>query len=173
MSSEPITLPFEFDTTGVVKQILGGVAAMLAVVVAPGILYSLVAHRPAAVLGLLASGTIAAWFGRLVWRHLVGSTGVITAGVVLVHPGRLFGLRMPGPAGQFPPTSFTAVRVERVFGPIDVMQAPDWHERVWLAGGASAPDVLIGRTQRNTGIALGKDLEALLGLPYRESVEPY
>ena len=174
MASAPITLPFAFDTTGVLKQILSGVAAMLGLIVIPGILYTLViGHQPGAALGLLASGAIAAWFGRAVWRHLVGSTGVITAESILVHPGRLFGLRMPGPAGRFPRASFSAVRVERALGPIDTTQAPDWHERVWLVGSASAPDVLVGRTQRHAGIALGNELAALLGLPYRETVVPY
>jgi hypothetical protein len=174
MASESVTLPFEFDTTGVVKQILSGVAAMLGLIVLPGIVYCLaISHQPGTALGLLASGAIAAWFGRAVWQHLVGSTGTITADGVLVHPGRLFGLRMPGPAGRFSPASFSGVRVERVFGPIDTSQPPNWHERVWLVGSALAPDVLVGRTQRNAGIALGNELASLLGLPYRETVVPY
>src|SRR5262249_26763588 len=145
-----------------------------ALIVAPGVLYSLaISHQPGAALGLILSGAIATWFGRVVWRQLVGSTGVITPDGVLIHPGRLFGLRMPGPAGRFPRASFSAVHVERAFGPIDTAQPPDWHERIWLVGGASAPDVLVGRTQRQTGIAMGNELAALLGLPYRETVVPY
>lgn len=63
----PVTLPYEFDTTGSIKLILGGVLGLLIIVVVPGILYSLfISHRIAAVIQLLLIGTFLGWFARTI-----------------------------------------------------------------------------------------------------------
>jgi hypothetical protein len=70
---------------------------------------------------------------------------------------------------------FVAIRVELMSGAAglnDVMQGGP-HERIWLVGRDSAPDVLIARTEREAGRALGKEFGAALGLEVQETREPY
>ena len=63
------TLPYEFDSSGVVSTILRGVLGLLALVVVPGILYSIfISHSTAAAVQLLLVAALIAWFGRLFLR---------------------------------------------------------------------------------------------------------
>ncbi len=112
-----ITLPYEFDTSGFVKLILRGVLGLLLLVLV-GILYSLlVTQSIAAAIQLSLVAAVATYFGRLFFRNLTGSLGTITADAVVVQPSRLYGVRLPGPAGRFPISQFQAVRVERILTP--------------------------------------------------------
>lgn len=168
-----LTLPYEFDTTGVVKVILRGVLGLLALVVLPGILYSLFVSRSiAAAVQLLLTASAVTIFGRVFFRNLIGSRGIITPDAVIAQPTRLYGIRLTGPEGTFPLQQFQGIRVERIFGPLRTSQAPRWHERVSLKGKAGTPDILIARTARNAGTAMGHDLAAVLKLPYLEEVVP-
>jgi len=167
-----ITLPYEFDTSGVVKQIMRGVLGVLLVVLV-GILYSLLISQsiPAAI-QLLLCAAVATYFGRLFLRNLTGSLGTITADAVVVQPGRLYGYRLAGPAGRFAFSQFQAVRVERILTPpIDVPGGP--HERVCLVGKLGTPDILIARTAKDAGRTLGNELATMLKLPYQEEFAPY
>jgi hypothetical protein len=105
-------LLYEFDTTGVVKAILRGILGLLAVVIVPGILYSLfVSHSTAAAVQLLLIAGVTAIFGRIFSKNLTGSRGVVTPDAVVVQPSRLHGIRLAGPAaGTFPMRQFKAVR---------------------------------------------------------------
>jgi hypothetical protein len=172
MAIIPITLPYEFDTSGVVKLILRGVLGLLLVVLV-GILYSLlVSHSIAAAIQLLLVTAVATYFGSLFLRNLIGSLGTITADAVVVEPGRLYGFRLAGPAGRFPISQFQAVRVERIRTPsIDVQGRP--HERVCLIGKKGTPDILIARTDRDAGRTVGNELATALKLPYQEELAPY
>jgi hypothetical protein len=98
----PVTLPYQFDTSGTIKLILGGVPGLLVLVVVPGILYSLfISHSIAAAVQLVLAGTFAAWFGRVVVRNLPASVGTITAEAVVVHPARLTGSTFRVRRGNF------------------------------------------------------------------------
>ena len=167
-----IALPYQFDTSPVVKQIMGGVLGVLLVILV-GILYSLlVSHSVAAAIQLLLIVAIATYFGRLFHRNLTGSVGTITADAVVVQPGQLFGIRLASPAGRFPISQFHAVRVERIrTPPIDVQGRP--HERVCLVGKNGTPDILVARTHLDAGRTLGNDLASALKLPYQEQLFPY
>jgi len=170
-----ITLPYEFDTSGVVKLILRGVLGLLLVVLL-GILYSLlVSHSIVATLQLLLIAAVATYFGSLFLRNLTGSLGTITADAVVVQPALLFGVRLASPAGSFPVSQFQAVRVERIPDPvgipIDTQIRP--HERVCLVGKNGTPDILIARTHRDAGRTLGKELATAVKLPYQEQLLPY
>ena len=172
MAVIPITLPYEFDTSGVVKLILRGVLGLL-VVVLVGVLYSLlISHSIAAAIQLLLVTALATYFGSLFLRNLTGSLGTITADAVVVQPGRLYGFRLASPAGRFPISQFQAVRVERIrTPPIDVQGQP--HERVCLVGKKGTPDILIARTALDAGRIVGKELATALKLPYQEQLAPY
>jgi hypothetical protein len=170
-----ITLPYEFDTSGVVKLILRGVLGLLLVVLL-GILYSLlVSHSSAAAIQLLLIAALVAYFGRLFLRHLTGVLGTITADTVVVQPGELIGIRLAGPAGKFPISRFQAVRVERIPNPVGIPIETQIqpHERVCLIGKNGTPDILIARTHRDAGRTLGNELAAALKLPYQEQHLPY
>ena len=170
-----ITLPYEFDTSGVVKQIMGGVLGLLLVVLV-GVLYSLlISHSTAATIQLLLITAIAAYFGRLFLRNLPGSLGTITADAVVVQPGELLGIRLTGPAGRFPISQFEAVRLERIPNPIgvpiEIQIRP--HERVYLVGKTGTPDILVARTHLDAGRVVGNELATALKLSYQEQLFPY
>jgi len=167
-----ITLPYEFDTSGVVKLILRGVLGLLLVVLV-GVLYSLlVSHSIFAAMQLLLVAAVAKYFGSLFLRNLTGSVGTITADAVVVQPGRLHGIRLAGPVGRFPISQFQAVRVERIrTPPIDIQGRP--HERVCLVGKKGTPDILIARTALDAGRTVGRELATALKLPYQEELAPY
>jgi hypothetical protein len=170
-----ITLPYEFDTSRVVKQIMGGVLGLLLVVLI-GILYSLlISHSIAATIQLLLIAAIATYFGRLFLRNLTGSLGTITADAIVVQPGQLFGIRLTSPAGRFPIDQFQAVRVERIPNPIGIPIETQIrpHERVFLVGKTGTPDILIARTHLDAGRTLGQELATALKLPYQEQQAPY
>jgi hypothetical protein len=159
MAVMAITLPYEFDTSGVVKQIMGGVLGLLLVVLV-GVFYSfLVSHSITATIQLLLIAAIATYFGRLFLRNLTGSVGTITADAVVVQPGELLGIRLAGAAGRFPISQFQAVRVERVPDPIGIpinIQIQP-HERVCLVGRKGTPDILIARTHLDAGRIVGNE----------------
>jgi hypothetical protein len=170
-----ITLPYEFDTSGVVKQIMGGVLGLLLIVLL-GIFYSLlVSHSIAATIQLLLIAAIATYFGRLFLRNLTGSLGTITADAVVVQPGHLLGIRLAGPAGRFPISQFQAVRVERIPNPIGIPIETQIkpHERVCLLGKKGTPDILIARTHLDAGRTVGNELATALKLPYQEQIAPH
>jgi hypothetical protein len=170
-----ITLPYEFDTSGVVKQIMGGVLGLLLIVLV-GILYSLlISHSAAATVQLLLIAGIAAYFGRIFLRNLPGSLGTITADAVVVQPGELLGIRLAGAEGRFPISQFQAVRVERVPNPIGIPIETQIrpHERVLLVGRTGTPDILIARTHLDAGRTVGNELATALKLSYQEQLHPY
>jgi hypothetical protein len=175
MAAMAITLPYEFDTSGVVKQIMGGVFGLLLVVLV-GVFYSLlVSHSIAAAIQLLLIAAIASYFGRLFLRNLPGSLGTITADTVVVQAGELLGIRLTGPAGRFPVSQFQAVRVERVPNPIGIpinIQIKP-HERVYLVGKKGTPDILVARTHLDAGRTVGNELATAMKLPYQEQEFPY
>jgi hypothetical protein len=167
-----MTLPYQFDSSGVVSTILRGVLALLVLVVVPGIVYSLfVSHSTAAAVQLLLIAAVIAWFGKLFLGNLTGSRGTITGDAVVVERVRLYGIRLAGPEGRFTVGQFEAVRVEQSSGPMGVEGRP--HARVCLAGKDGIPDILIARTTPEAGRTLGGELAAALGMPCREEQVPY
>ncbi|MFL5403860.1 MAG: hypothetical protein ACJ8BF_13695 [Gemmatimonadales bacterium] len=171
----PIVLPYEFDTSGVVKVILRGTAAVLLVVLL-GIGYSLlVSHDHIAAVQLLLIAAIAGYFARLLHRNLTGTVGTISSDAIVVEPVELFGIRLAGPAGRFPIGRFDAVRVDCITHPVSIPLETQIrpHERVYLVGKEGTPDILIARTDRDVGRLLGRELAAGLSLPYRDQEAPY
>jgi hypothetical protein len=167
-----ITLPFQFDTSPVVRLILRGVLALLLLVVVPGLLYSLLVSRQVAVaVQLCIIGLIAGYFGWLLLRNLSATRGSVGRDEVVLQPVVLYGVRLHDSVGRFPLRNFTAVRVERIPPPLFAQGSS--HERVTLVGGGGAPDILVARTSRGAGRALGRELADAIGLPYKEEDAPY
>jgi hypothetical protein len=170
-----ITLPYNFDTSRVVKLVVRGLLSLLTVLLV-GILYSLlVSHSRAAALQLTLSAALLIYFGQIFRKHLTGVEGTITADAVSVQPGIVCGIRLAGPAGNFRVGQFQAIRVERVTNPVGIPVETQIgpHERVTLIGQRGTPDILIARTSDDAGRTLGSELAAALRLPYQEQVEPY
>jgi hypothetical protein len=168
----PVALPYRFDTGRVWRMILTGALGVAAVVLG-GVLHGLLVRRDAmVVLPLAVSGITLAYFIRLFVRFQSGSIGTLTADHVVIEPNTLFGLLLPGPRGDYPIGRFSAVRVELMSGPTDIVQGGP-HERIWLVGRDGTPDVLVARTQREAGRALGRELGAALAVPVQETREPY
>lgn len=171
MQQMPVSIPYRFDTSSVVKLILRGVLVLLLVVVA-GFVYSLFVRRHGfgAVL-LFAVGMIALYFGWIFRNNLESSRGTITEDAVVVEPGSLYRMRLHGPAGRFPLQNFEGVRVERA--PPLAWSPGGPYERVILVGKEGTPDILVARTDHDAGRVLGRDLASALGLPYQEESAPY
>ncbi len=168
----PVALPYRFDTSRVWRMILTGAFGVAAVVIV-GVLYGLFVRRDAmVVLPLAVSGIMLAYFIRLFVRFQSGSIGTLTADRVVIEPNTLFGLLLPGPRGDYAIGRFSGVRVELMSGPTDIVQGGP-HERIWLVGRDGTPDVLVARTQREAGRALGQELGAALAVPVQETREPY
>ena len=166
-----VTLPYRFDTSRVWRMILTGAFAVAGVLVV-GVLYRLLVARDAVVvLQLVLTGAVLAYFIRLFVRFQSGSVGTITADRVVLQPNTLHGIRLPGPQGEYATSRFSAVRVELMSGATLVQGGA--HERIWLIGKDGAPDILIARTQREAGRALGKEFGTVLKLPVEETHEPY
>lgn len=170
-----MTLPYRFDTSRIWRTILTAMV-VLEVVILAAVVYELVTARQIDVLvPLVASAAILAFFIRRFFRFHHGSIGTITAELVAVRPGTLFGITLPGPSGEYTIDRFSGVRVELMSGPSglhDVIQGGP-HERIWLVGDESTPSILVARTDHEAGRTLGKEIGAALRLPVQEKHEPY
>jgi hypothetical protein len=175
MTAPGVTLPYRFDTSRIWRTILTAMVVLEAVILA-GVVYEVFGARHVdALISLVASAAILAFFVQRFFRFRNGSIGTITADGVAVWPGALFGITLPGPRGEFTIDRFSAVRVDLMLGPSglhDVMQGGP-HERIWLVGKEGTPSVLVARTDHEEGRALGKELGAVLRLPVQERHLPY
>ena len=167
-----ITLPFEFDTSGLVVKVLRAVVAFQ-LFFAAAAAYALVSGRdPLVTVGLLASALIAFYVGPRFFRALSVSRGTITSTAVTVRPVHLYGIRLAGVEGTFPIELFRTVRVERVSASIEA--GGGTYARVYLVGGDAAPDILIAQTGTlDEGRAFGRSLAATFALPVEERSAPY
>jgi hypothetical protein len=167
-----VKLPLDFDTGSEVKSILRGVLALLFVVMVPGLSYTLfISRNRTATAALLIVAAIAMYFGMLFLKNLRGSKGTITAEAVDIEAARLYGVRLPGPAGRYPMDRFSAVRVERIAPPLEIYGRGQ--ERVSLVGNDGTSDIIVARAEVGAGSTLGKQLAAALQLPFEEYSAPY
>lgn len=165
-----VTLPYDFNTSSIWESILKK-GSWLVAVIAAGILYSLVLRHFAAVLQLTLCAALLLWFGRLFFKNSSGAIGTITQKGVVVHPGEVYGYRMPGPSGEFALQRFRSVRVEHVAAPISVNNSGGPHQRVYLMGDAQTPSILIARA--DDGSQVGQEMAVVLKLPCEETQAPY
>jgi hypothetical protein len=166
-----ITLPYQFDTSGVWRTILKGAFALNAFLVI-SILYSLVARPWTTAMGLLLSELLVFAFTRVFVRFQEGSVGILTRDRIVVEPNVLLGIVLPGPNGAYELDRFSAVRVELRSGPIGPGVQGGPNEVVWLVGRPGTPDIALARTDDRAGRAVGRELGALLELPVEEVGAP-
>jgi len=166
-----ITLPYQFDTSGVWRTILKGAFALNAFLVI-SILYSLVARPWTTAMGLLLSELLVFAYTRVFVRFQEGSVGILTRDRIVVEPNVLLGIVLPGPNGAYELDRFSAVRVELRSGPIGPGVQGGPNEVVWLVGRPGTPDIALARTDDRAGRAVGRELGALLELPVEEVGAP-
>lgn len=166
----PVELPYEFDTSDTVVAIVRGFIALL-LVIAAGVLYSLLISRSVATAAaLLLSAAILVYAARGL-RILRAARGTITSDTVTVRPVWVHGIRLPGPQGMFQLREFTGVRVEPIPPPDEASGGT--HARVSLVGQPPTPDILIARRDIDEGRELGRQLATLVKLPCEEVAAPY
>jgi hypothetical protein len=106
-----VTLPYQFDTIALPRNILKGFIAGSAFMMLLA-LAMLIKYGPLAAIPFPLAAVLLAWVAR---KFLTGFTGVargtITQDVVVVEPSALGWIRLPGPAGRYPLRRFKAVRV--------------------------------------------------------------
>jgi hypothetical protein len=124
---------------------------------------------PSALLVIFVIAIIAGG-GILVFTKLGGAAGTIAADGVTIKPSSFLGLKTNAPAGTFRLDQFGAVRVEEATETKGFMHD---YQRVYLAGKAGTPDILVARTQDRDGRRLGVALGALLHLPVEETRMAY
>jgi hypothetical protein len=167
-----ITLPYDFDTNPLLKLVLHAVIGLLAVVVIPGILYSVFySHDWVVVVELALIAAIVGYFSITFGRHLASTSGTITKEFVVIWPVTFYGLRVSGADRRYSIAQFSAVRVESISTAANVRRGQ--HERVSLVGRDGAPNILVARTENFAGKALGQQLAAALNLDFREQSAPY
>jgi hypothetical protein len=168
-----ITLPYTFNTTAPFRGVMKFVA-WLEVVVVIGIVHSLlVRHSSVTAAALLIIGIFAGAFGVVLIRFVEASVGTVTRDGVVVERGRAgFGLQFHGPSGQFALSQFSSVRAEEASGPVDAGVYGGPHSRIYLAGRAGTPDILIARIP-GVGREAGQELADALGLPLWDKTVPY
>ncbi len=165
-----VTLPYSFDTSNIWQGILKK-GSWLVVLIAAGIVYSLVLRHFAAVLQLSLSGALLLCFGRIFFENSDGAIGTITQDSVVVHAGELYGHLLPGPSGKFALDRFTSVRVEHVAAPGRPDTRGEPHQRVYLIGNAETPSILIARADSRSQV--GQEIASAVRLPCEEVHRPY
>jgi hypothetical protein len=166
-----LTLPYEFDTSGVWRMILKG-AFGLTFLITLSLLYTLLSRQWAAAAQLALCSAILFYFTRLFLRFQTGSAGTLSADGVVIQRNKLLWFSLPGPVGTYSLDRFSAVRVEFSTGPVqpDVQGGPN--EVVWLVGRPGTPDIALARTNDGAGRDVGRELGALLNLPVEETGAP-
>jgi hypothetical protein len=165
-----VALPYAFDTNDSGRVIAKATAGIEIVVAVLGAIKLTVNFSALSVLLVLFVLAAVAAPGLFVFRKLGGASGTITAAEVTVAPAVFLGLRTDAPEGSFRLDGFSAVRVEEATA---TSTYPHDYQRVYLAGKAGTPDILVARTEAAQGRRLGIALATLLRLPVEEKRTAY
>ena len=170
-TTEPIALPWTFDTTTVWRMILKA-AFVLNGVLALGLVYKLALGQWLDAGGVALVETVAAAFTLILYRFQRGFRGTVYADRVEVLPSAVAGIRLPGPRGVYAMENFRGIRTEYWMGRASTdPNISEPHEDIWLVGKAGTPDVMIAQ---NSVVrrGLGKRFGTLLNLPVEETRKP-
>ena len=166
MDATAVSLPYDFDSVtlnrNILKGFLGGAAVLFALV----LLALTVKHSLAAAAHLLICGTILGFVGHKFATVAEGAKGTITRDEVVVEPSAFYGIPLRSPAGRFPLQRFRAVRVEYL-GP-RAQGTSFLFARIWLIGHEGTPDVSLAMERDTTAKTLAPEIAAAVGLPLEQ-----
>lgn len=166
-----IAVPYRFDTTDMLRNVLRAIVGLHVVAIFPGVLYSLfVQHKPGAAIGLLVISGISLFLGRRVLK-MRASVGIINKNFVVLQKAKQFGITLTGTTGTYPIEDFSSVCVEIVSGVI-YSTTPDvpTFTRISLIGKVGIPAIVVERRPFPEGKDFGTALAATLSLPYQEKI---
>jgi hypothetical protein len=106
-----VTLPYEFDTQALTRNILTGFIVGSAFILLLA-LVMLIKYGPLAAVPMTLAAVLLTWVGRkclTVFR--ARAKGTITQDAVIIEPNALGRIRLPSSEGRYPLSRFKAVRV--------------------------------------------------------------
>jgi hypothetical protein len=161
----PVTLPFDFDTGRETRRLLKGVVALLAVMLAGGLVMLIVRHDALGAAGTLLIDAMLVGFGVILLRMQPGARGRIARDAVETRTQRVWGIALPGPVGRFAVADFESVRVERVLASGNRSTTLRPIERTTLVGRPGTPDVPVLAGRVDGDASPGEALARALQLP--------
>jgi chromate transport protein ChrA len=96
----PFALPYDFDTGRETRRLLKGVIALLAVMLAGGLVMLLVRHDAVGAAGTVLIDAMLVGVGVILVRVQPGACGRMTREAVETNTQRVWGLALPGPVGR-------------------------------------------------------------------------
>ncbi len=161
-----VTLPYEFDTIALPRNILKGFVAgsgfMMLLALAMLAKYGPLAAVPfplaAAFFGWVAHKSLKAFPGR--------AKGTITRDAVVVEPSALGPIRLPSPVGRYPLGQFKTVRVTYL-GP-NRNSGGYLYAQVDLVGREGTADVCVAYERDATAKELAPEIATAVGLPLEQ-----
>lgn len=161
-----LTLPYEFDTIGLPRNILKGFIAGTAFLVLLALAMA-IKYGPLAAGPLLLAALFLGWVARKFLTTLGGTAkGAITRDGVIVEPSALGPIQLPSPAGRHPLSRFKAVRITYQ-GPGRNIQSY-FFARVHLVGREGTGDVCVAFERDRTAKSLAPQIAAAMGLPLEQ-----
>jgi hypothetical protein len=161
-----ITLPYEFDTMVLPRNILKGFVAGSAFMLLLA-LAMLIKYGPLAALPFPLAAVFFAWVARKFLTGFAGrARGTITQDAVVVDPTALGRIRLPSPAGRYPRNRFKAVRVTYL-GP-NRNGGGYLFAQIDLVGREGTADVCVAFERDTTAKALAPEIAAAVKLPLEQ-----
>ena len=167
-----VTLPYEFDTQALTRNILTGfiVGSAFMLLLA---LVMLVKYGPLAAIPMTLAAVLLFWAGRksmTVFR--TRAKGIITQDAVIIEPNALGRVRLPSSEGRYPLSRFKAVRVTYE-GP-NRNTAGALFAEVCLIDWKGTLDVCVAFERDTTAKVLAPQLAAAVRLPLEQiGVPPF
>lgn len=169
-----VTVPYRFDTTRTLRNVLRAMVGLHVVVILPSMLYAtFVQHNLLGAIGLLLISGIALYLGKRILK-MRAFVGVINKNSVVLQEAKQFGVALTGPAGTYPIENFSSVLVEFVSG-VGYGESPDGppFTRVSLIGKTGTPAIVVECSPFPEGKNFGAALATTLDLPYQEKLAPH
>lgn len=162
-----LTLPYDFDTTIVWQRIVKIAAALAAALFASIIAAAAMGHW-GAVAGISIAVAILAWLANLVCGFpgmSFGAAGRLTADAVETHPVSVYGIALRVPAGRYPITQFSGVRVvQQIIFIRPNSRSNEDIGSVRLIGRDGTPDIEIMSGPIKTALSRAAEVAAEFGL---------
>ena len=168
-----VTLPYDFDTIALHRNILGAFVGGSAFMVLLA-LAMLIKNGPLAASPFALAALLLAWVASKYTTTFVGlAKGAIKRDAVVIEPSALGPLRIPSPVGTYRLDQFKAVRV--IYGgPVPGGGGGYLFAQVYLIGREGTADVCVAYERDTVAKALAPEIAAAVGLPLeQEGLVPF